>query len=105
MLKLPADTYRVFQVDRKGPDGKVLVTSDGEISARFVQRKSELRKGQRVSLFHAMKGPQLDRMAIAGGKGCTNARSREACCAVHVESIRAAKTSLVSTSGARTAIL
>ena len=69
MLKSPANTYRVFQVDRKGPDGNLLVTPDGEIKARFVQRKGELRKGQRISLFHAMKGLHLDRLAIAGGEG------------------------------------
>jgi hypothetical protein len=69
MLKSPGNTYRVFQVDRRGPDGKLLVTSDGEIRARFVQRKGELRKGQRISLFHAMKGLQLDHLAVAGGEG------------------------------------
>jgi hypothetical protein len=69
ILKSPGNTYRVFQVDRRGPDGKLLVTPDGEIRARFVQRKGKLRKGQRISLFHAMKGLYLDRMAIAGGEG------------------------------------
>jgi hypothetical protein len=69
MLKSPSNTYRVFQVDRRGPDGELLVTADGEIRARFVQRKGELRKGQRISLFHAMKGLQLDRLAVAGGEG------------------------------------
>jgi hypothetical protein len=53
----------------KGPNGELLVTPDGEVKARFVQRKSKLRKGQRISLFHAMKGLHLDRMAVAGGEG------------------------------------
>jgi hypothetical protein len=69
MLKSPGNTYRVFQVDRKGPGGKLLITPDGEVRARFVQRKGKLRKGQRISLFHAMKGLHLDRMAVAGGNG------------------------------------
>lgn len=69
MLKSPTNTYRVFQVDRKGTDGELLMTPDGEIKARFVQKKGELRKGQRISLFHAMKGLYLDRLAIAGGEG------------------------------------
>jgi hypothetical protein len=69
MLKSPGNTYRVFQVDRRGPNGKLLVTADGEIKARFIQRKGKLRKGQRISLFHAMKHLHLDRLAIAGGEG------------------------------------
>jgi hypothetical protein len=35
----------------------------------FIQRKSRLRPGERVNLFHAMKDITLDTLALAGGQG------------------------------------
>jgi hypothetical protein len=35
----------------------------------FRQKKSELRKGDRITLFHLLKGRYLDELAAAGGDG------------------------------------
>jgi hypothetical protein len=61
LLKSPRKAYRVYRTER--------VTSDGEIVPCFRQRKSELRKGDRITLFHLMKGLYLDELAAAGGDG------------------------------------
>jgi hypothetical protein len=61
MLKSPCKAYRIYKTDR--------VTSDGEVVACFRQRKSELRKGDRITLFHLMKRLYLDELAVGGGDG------------------------------------
>jgi hypothetical protein len=61
MLKSPRKAYRIYQTER--------VTSDGEVVPCFRQRKSELRKGDRITLFHLMKGLYLDELAVGGGDG------------------------------------
>jgi hypothetical protein len=61
LLKSPQKAYRIYKTER--------VTSDGEIVPCFRQRKSELRKGDRITLFHLMKGLHLDELTAAGGEG------------------------------------
>jgi hypothetical protein len=61
LLKSPRKAYRIYKTER--------VTSDGELVPCFRQRKSELRKGDRITLFHLMKGLHLDQLAAAGGEG------------------------------------
>jgi hypothetical protein len=69
MLKSPTNAYRVGRRDLTEPNGDPLINGDGEIRAKFFHRKSRLRKGERITLFLAMKGLRLDRMAVAGGEG------------------------------------
>jgi hypothetical protein len=61
MLKSPQKAYRIYKAER--------VTSDGEIVPCFRQKKSDLRKGERVDLFHLLKGLYLDELAVGGGEG------------------------------------
>jgi hypothetical protein len=61
MLKSPRKAYRIYKTSR--------VTSDGEVVPCFRQMKSELRKGDYITLFHLMKGLYLDELAIGGGDG------------------------------------
>ena len=72
MLKPPSVAYRVSRRgDLARPDGSPVTNEDGEVLARFRQGKSELRPGDRVLLFKAMRPLYLDQLAIAGGKGTT----------------------------------
>jgi hypothetical protein len=61
LLKSPKCAYRVYRTER--------VTKYGECVACFRQRKSQLRHGDRITLFHLMKDQHLDELAVAGGKG------------------------------------
>jgi hypothetical protein len=61
MLKSPRKAYRIYKTDR--------VTADGEVVPCFRQRKSDLRKGDRITLFHLMKHLYLDELAVGGGDG------------------------------------
>jgi hypothetical protein len=62
LLKSPQKAYRIYKTER--------VTADGELVPCFKQKKSELRKGERIiTLFHLMKGLCLDELAAAGGEG------------------------------------
>jgi hypothetical protein len=61
MLKSPQKAYRICKTSR--------VTAAGEIVPCFRQRKSDLRKGERIDLFHLMKGLYLDELAMGGGEG------------------------------------
>jgi hypothetical protein len=61
MLKSPRKAYRIYKTNR--------VTSDGEVVPCFRQKKSELRKGDRITLFHLMKRLYLDELAVAGADG------------------------------------
>jgi hypothetical protein len=60
LLKSPRKAYRVYRTERM---------TDGELVPCFRQRKSELRKGDRITLFHLLKGLHLDQLAAAGGEG------------------------------------
>jgi hypothetical protein len=61
LLKSPKNAYRIYRTER--------VTCDGEIVPCFKQKKSELRKGDRITLFHLMKDLHLFELAVAGGEG------------------------------------
>jgi hypothetical protein len=61
MLKSPRKAYRIYKANR--------VTSDGEVVPCFRQKKSDLRKGDHITLFHLMKGLYLDNLAVGGGDG------------------------------------
>jgi hypothetical protein len=79
VLKSPKNAYRVYKTER--------VTSDGECVPCFRQRKSELRKGDRITLFHLMKNLHLDELAAAGGEG-TDMMRRIKRAAVRVRSLK-----------------
>lgn len=61
MLKAPANAYRVYRTKH--------LTPAGTFAARFQQRKEPLRPGERITLFHLLKGLYLDQLAMAGGEG------------------------------------
>jgi hypothetical protein len=61
MLKSPRKAYRIYKTNR--------VSSDGEVVPCFRQKKSDLRKGDRITLFHLMKHLYLDELAVGGGDG------------------------------------
>lgn len=69
ILKSPANAYRVWRKDRFCDDGKPLLNADGEILAKFKQRKGPLRHGERVRIFNLLKQVPLTELAISGGEG------------------------------------
>jgi hypothetical protein len=69
ILKSPANAYRVWRKDRFDDDGNPLLNADGEILAKFKQRKGQLRHGERVRLFKLLKQVPLTELAISGGEG------------------------------------
>jgi hypothetical protein len=69
MLKSPSWAYRLSRLEKKGPDGEVQTDIDGQALTSYMQGKSDLRPGERITLFHAMKNYYLDKLAVAGGEG------------------------------------
>jgi len=69
MLKSPSSAYRLSRLEEKGPDGEVQTDIDGQPLTKYFQGKSELRPGERITLFHTMKNHHLDKLAVAGGDG------------------------------------
>jgi hypothetical protein len=61
LLKSPQKAYRIYKTER--------MTPDGELVPCLRQRKSELRKGDRITLFHLLKGLHFPELAAAGGEG------------------------------------
>jgi hypothetical protein len=61
MLKSPQKAYRIFKTEQ--------VSSDGKVVPCFRQRKSDLRDGDRITLFQLLKNLYLDELAMAGGDG------------------------------------
>jgi hypothetical protein len=61
LLKSPKNAYRIYKTER--------VTCDGEVVPCFKQKKSKLRKGDRITLFHLLKGLHFPELAAAGGEG------------------------------------
>jgi hypothetical protein len=61
LLKSPKNAYRIYRTER--------VTSDGELVPCFRQRKSQLGKGDRITLFHLLKSFHLPDLGAAGGDG------------------------------------
>lgn len=69
LLKSPSKAYRVSVRDREDEAGQAITDVDGIVLQQFKQGKANLRHGDRIVLFHAMKHLHLDRLAIAGGDG------------------------------------
>jgi hypothetical protein len=69
LLKSPSKAYRVSVRDREDESGQPITDADGVVLRQFKQGKSNLRHGDRIVLFHAMKHLHLDKLAIAGGDG------------------------------------
>jgi hypothetical protein len=68
MLKSPRSAYRVtkYNADK---NGNVLLDANGAARPFYLQGKSELRPGERITLFHTLKPFYLDKLAVAGGEG------------------------------------
>ena len=62
MLKSPRKAYRLYRADRA-------TAADGDVIQAFTQKKTPLRPGERITLFHQLKDQYLDRLALAGGEG------------------------------------
>jgi hypothetical protein len=69
VLKSPCKTYRVSVRDRADELGRPITNADGVVLQQFKQGKANLRHGDRIVLFHAMKHLHLDKLAVAGGDG------------------------------------
>jgi hypothetical protein len=67
LLKSLKKAYRIYKTER--------MTPDGELVPCFRQRKGELRKGGRITLFHLMKGLHFPELAAAGWEGTDVMRS------------------------------
>ncbi len=77
MLKSPSWAYRLSRLEEKGPDGEVQTDINGQALTSYLQGKSKLRPGERITLFHTMKNHYLDKLAVAGGEGaCLLARAK-----------------------------
>jgi hypothetical protein len=65
VLKSPCKAYRLSVREL----GRPISDADGVVLQQFKQSKANLRHGDRIVLFHAMKHLHLDRLAVAGGDG------------------------------------
>jgi hypothetical protein len=68
ILKSPWSAYRVtkYCADK---DGNILRDANGAERPFYLQGKSKLRAGERITLFHTLKPFYLDKLAVAGGDG------------------------------------
>lgn len=69
VLKSPCKGYRLSVRDREDEFGRPITDADGVVLRQFKQGKCDLRHGDRIVIFHAMKHLHLDKLAIAGGGG------------------------------------
>ncbi|MBR0749324.1 hypothetical protein JQ582_35890 [Bradyrhizobium japonicum] len=69
LLKPPSHAYRVTRYPWIGRDGEIRLKPDGMPRFYVGQRTSNLRKGERVKVFHAMKHVTLDELLVAGSEG------------------------------------
>jgi hypothetical protein len=69
LVKSPSKAYRVSVRDREDKCGQPVTDADGVVLRQFKQGKSDLRHGDRIVIFHAMKHLFLDKLAVAGGEG------------------------------------
>ncbi len=69
IVKSPSKAYRISVRDREDEAGQPVVDADGVVLQRFKQGKADLRHGERIVIFHAMKHLYLDKLAVAGGEG------------------------------------
>jgi hypothetical protein len=68
ILKSPWTAYRVTKYDAD-KNGNVLRDANGAARPFYLQGKSKLRPGERITLFHTLKPFYLDKLAVAGGEG------------------------------------
>lgn len=69
ILKSPVNAYRVWREDRTDDNGNLLINADGEVLAKFRQRKGRLHHGERIRIFNLLKQVPLTELAISGGEG------------------------------------
>jgi len=69
LLKSPCKGYRLSVRDREDESGRPITDVDGVVLRQFKQGKANLRQGERMTIFHAMKHLHLDKLAVAGGDG------------------------------------
>jgi hypothetical protein len=69
VLKSPCKAYRLSVRDREDKLGRPVIDANGVVLQKFKQGKANLRHGDRIVLFHAMKHLHLDKLAVAGGDG------------------------------------
>jgi hypothetical protein len=69
LLKPPSHAYRVTRYLWSDQDGEMRLKPDGTPRFYATHRRSELRKGERLRVFHAMKHLGLDELIVAGGEG------------------------------------
>lgn len=69
ILKSPCKAYRLSVRDREDDLGRPITNADGVVLQQFKQGKANLRHGDRIVLFHAMKHLHLDKLAVAGREG------------------------------------
>jgi hypothetical protein len=69
LLKPPSHAYRVQRYPWFSTDGEVRLKPDGTPRFYVKQLSSELRKGERLRVFHGMKHIGLDDLLVAGGEG------------------------------------
>lgn len=69
LLKPPSHSYRVTRYPWIDPDGEVRLKRNGMPRFYVRQRASNLRKGELVEVFHAMKHLGLDELVVAGREG------------------------------------
>lgn len=69
LLKPPSHAYRVTRYPWVDQDGKVRLKQDGTPRFYVGQRSSNLRKGERVTVFQSMKHLGLEELLVAGGQG------------------------------------
>ncbi|MCK1364070.1 hypothetical protein [Bradyrhizobium sp. 62] len=69
LVKYPDRGYRVWKRDAVGPDGSAIMDADGVVQPTFRHKAGQLRPGERIDLFHAMKHLDLEQLAMAGREG------------------------------------
>jgi hypothetical protein len=68
ILKSPWSAYRVTRY-RADKHGNIRCDANGEERPFYLQGKSKLRPGERVTLFHTLKPFYLDKLSVSGGQG------------------------------------
>jgi hypothetical protein len=68
LVKPPSHSYRVQRYQWFDRDGEIQLKPDGTPRFYLKQQRSELRKGERLRVFHAMKHLGLDELLVAGGE-------------------------------------
>jgi hypothetical protein len=69
LLKPPSHAYRVTRYPWVDQNGEIRLKPDGTPRYYVRQRASNLRKGERLRVFHAMKHLRLDELLVTGGEG------------------------------------